>query len=114
MPQFLLSVHHPEITEMPAPEELEGAYALVGAFNEALVAADAMVFAGGLFPPSQAKVVQTTDDGTSITDGTHKANDELGGFWVINATDFDAAIEWATKGSAACGHPVQIRQFQGE
>lgn len=114
MPQFLLSVHHPEITEMPAPEVLERAYALVGAFNDELTAADAMVFGGGLFPPSQAKVVHATEDQISVSDGTHKANDELGGFWIINAPDFAAAIEWAKKGSAASGHPVQVRQFQGE
>jgi len=47
------------------------------------------------------------------TDGPFaEAKEQLGGFWVIEAADLDAALKWAAKGSAACGEPVEVRPFQ--
>jgi hypothetical protein len=37
----------------------------------------------------------------------------MGGFWVIEAADLDAALAWAGKAAAACEGPVEIRPFQG-
>jgi len=31
---------------------------------------------------------------------------------VINAADLDAALEVASRGSEACGRPVEVRPFQ--
>jgi hypothetical protein len=113
MPQFLLSVHHLEITEPLAPEAMERAYAKVGAFNEDLIALNAFVFGGGLHAPSAAKVVRSSDAGSSTADGPYNPDDELGGFWIINAGDMNAALMWAAKGAEACGHAVQVRELQG-
>jgi hypothetical protein len=38
----------------------------------------------------------------------------MGGFWVVDATDLDAALAWARKGAAACEAPVEVRPMQGE
>ena len=38
----------------------------------------------------------------------------MGGFWVIDAPDLDAALDWARRGSAACQGPVEVRPFQPE
>ena len=38
-----------------------------------------------------------------MTDGPFAESKEyLGGFWVIEAPDLDAALTWAKEGSAAC------------
>jgi hypothetical protein len=37
----------------------------------------------------------------------------MGGFWVIDAADLDAALEWAGKATAACERPVEIRPMEG-
>ena len=51
----------------------------------------------------------------SMTDGPYaESKEQMGGFWVIEASDFDAALEWARKCSAACEGPVELRPFQGE
>jgi hypothetical protein len=33
----------------------------------------------------------------------------MGGFWIIEAADLDAALEWAGKASAACEQPIEVR-----
>ena len=48
-----------------------------------------------------------------VTDGPFAESKEyLGGFWVIEAPDLDAALTWATEGSAACAGKVEVRPFQ--
>ena len=72
-------------------------------------------FAGGLHEPSTATVVRDDDGETIITDGPFaETKEQLGGFWIIEVADLDAALAWAAKGSAACMGPVEVRPFQGE
>ena len=48
-----------------------------------------------------------------VTDGPFAESKEyLGGFWVIEAADLDAALTWAKEGSAACQGKVEVRPFQ--
>ena len=50
-----------------------------------------------------------------MTDGPFaETKEQLGGFWVIEAPDLDAALAWAAKGAAACMGPVEVRPFQDE
>ena len=47
------------------------------------------------------------------TDGPYaETKEQLGGFWVIQAPDLDAALALAAKGSEACRLPVEVRPFQ--
>jgi len=116
MAQYLLSVWHDEDYEVDfSGEEMQRIGAQVGAFNEEVQAAGAWVFAGGLMPASTATVVRSNGGDVSMTDGPYAESKELmGGFWVIEAPDLDAALEWARKGAAACEGPVEVRPFQGE
>jgi hypothetical protein len=100
---------------VPSEEEMQQAYKSVDAFNAELQSAGAWVFAGGLHPPATATVVRVSDGKVLTTDGPFaETKEQLGGFWVITAPDLDAALEWAAKGSAACGGPVEVRPFQEE
>ena len=48
-----------------------------------------------------------------ITDGPFAESKEyLGGFWIIEAADLDAALEIARRGSAACAGKVEVRPFE--
>jgi hypothetical protein len=50
-----------------------------------------------------------------ITDGPFaESKEHLGGFWVIEAPDLDAALALAARASAACMGPVEVRPFQAE
>lgn len=48
-----------------------------------------------------------------MTDGPYsEAKEQMGGFWVIEAPDLDAALALAAEGSAACRGRVEVRPFQ--
>ncbi|MCB1249174.1 MAG: hypothetical protein KDB36_07195 [Acidimicrobiales bacterium] len=116
MAQYLLSVWHDEDYDLDFDsEDAQRMVAQVGAFNEELTESGGWVFAGGLHPASSATVVRANAGEISMTDGPFaETKEQMGGFWVIEAADLDAALEWARKAAAACEGPVEVRPFQGE
>lgn len=113
MKQYLLSVHMVEGQPPPPPDETQTRYDSVDVFNQELQDTGAWVFAGGLHPPDIATVVSIKDGEVLTTDGPFaETKEQLGGFWVVEAEDLDAALAWAAKGSRACGAPVEVRPFQ--
>jgi hypothetical protein len=115
MTQYLMSVWGRDTDETPSPEQMERLYKQVDAFNAELQGSGAWVFAGGLHPPSTATVVDATGGDVVTTDGPFAESKEfLGGFWVVEVPDLDAALELARKASAACEGPVEVRPFQDE
>ena len=114
MTEYLLSVHdaeggRPEMSDA----DMQKLFAQVDAFNADLRSSGSWVFAGGLEDASAATVVDATGAEALITDGPYaEAKEQLGGFWVIEAPDLDAALEIAKRGSAACEAPVEVRPFQ--
>jgi len=115
MTQYLLSVHMVEGEPLPEPDVMARMYKDVDTFNEEVKAAGAWVFAGGLHPSDTATTVRVTNGEVLTTDGPFaETKEQLGGFWVIEAPDLDAALAWAAKGAAACQGPVEVRPFQDE
>ena len=114
MKQYLLSVHLVEGQE-PPPEEMQQAYKDVNALNGEMQTKGAWVFGGGLHPPETATVVQVKDGDVLTTDGPFaETKEQLGGFWVIQAENLDAALAWASKATRACRSAVEVRPFQDE
>jgi hypothetical protein len=116
MTQYLMSVWHDSDYELDfSSEAAQRTVAQVSAFNEELQGSGSWVFAGGLHPASSATVMRPTGDGgVSVTDGPFaESKEQIGGFWVIEAADLDAALAWARKAAAACEGPVEVRPFQG-
>ena len=115
MKQYLLSVHHEGDFPTPEPEEMQRMFAQVDAFNTSLQESGAWVFAGGLHPTDSATTIRWKEGQTLVTDGPwSETKEQLGGFWVIQAEDLDAALEIARRGAAACEGDVEVRPFQGE
>ena len=116
MAQYLLSVWHDDQNfPQTSPEDMDRMFAQVGAFNEELQGAGSWVFAGGLHPITTATVVDASKGEPVITGGPYaESKEQMGGFWVIEATNLEEALEWARKGSAACEGPVEVRPFQGD
>jgi len=114
MSQYLMSVWHDADYEVDfSGDEFQRIVAQVDAYNEELTAAGAWVFAGGLHPASSATVLRLSDGEVSMTDGPYaETKEQMGGFWVIEAADLDAALEWARKAARACEDPVEVRPFQ--
>jgi hypothetical protein len=113
MKQYMLSVHGVEGDPAPSEAQMQQMYQQVDAFNSELQSSGAWVFAGGLHPPATATVVRAQGGQVVTTDGPFaETKEQLGGFWVIQAEDLDAALAWAAKGSEACIGPVEVRPFQ--
>ncbi len=117
MTQYLLSMPHDSAEEPTMatmdPAELEAALAAAGAFMEELSASGALVFAGGLHPPSTAVTVDNTGGELALADEPYtRAPEYLGGLWVVEAPDREAAVAWAAKASQALGARIEVRAFQ--
>jgi hypothetical protein len=118
MTHYLLTVHGPaemdEFGNYGSKAEMEEAFAATGAFNDRLRADGYWVFAGGLKPASTATVVDGQGETPVLSDGPYLETKEvLGGFWVIDAPDLDAALRLAAEGSKACRGKVEVRPFEG-
>ena len=109
----MLAVHMVEGQPVPSDEDIQRAYKAVDDFNRELQESGAWVFAGGLLPPDTATVVRAAGGKVAMTDGPFaETKEQLGGFWVIEVPDLDAALEIAARGSEACRNPVEVRPFQ--
>ncbi|GAA4659058.1 YciI family protein [Streptomyces buecherae] len=119
MTKYFLSLPHDSAEEPTMesmdPAELQEIMAAVGAFNTAVQEAGAFVTAGGLQPPSSATTVDYSGDSPVLTPGPFvKADEYLGGFWIIEAENDDVAIEWAKQASRALRSKVEVRALQEE
>lgn len=116
MPQYMLSVHDDtEVIGQITPEQMQQMFEDVEKFNTKLRETGAWVFGGGLMPAETATVVDGSGDTPVLTDGPYVETKEyLGGFWVIEAPDLDAALKLAAEGSKACQGKVEVRPFQVE
>jgi hypothetical protein len=115
MTQYLLSVYLTEGDAPPPADEMQQIYADVDAFNQEVTRAGAWVFGGGLHPIDTATVVHAKDGDVLTTDGPFaETKEHIGGFWIIQADDLDAALKWAEKATLACRGPVEVRPFQDE
>ena len=111
--QYLLSVAMIEGAAERSAEEMQQAFEQVDVFNAELQASGAWVFGGGLMPANIATVVRAEGDDTVVTDGPFtESKEHIGGFWIIEVADLDAALAIAAKATRACGEPVEVRPFQ--
>jgi hypothetical protein len=116
MAQYLLSVWHDEeyVVDFNTPD-MQRIGPQVNALNEEMQRVGAWVFGAGLEPASSATVVRPGGDGVSMTDGPYaETKEQMGGFWIIEAADLDAALDWSRKAAAACEGPVELRPMQSE
>jgi hypothetical protein len=113
MKQYMLSV--PMIDGAPPRprDEATEAFERTARLNEEMQASGVWVFGGGLLPASSATVVEVDSGEFLVTDGPFtESKEHIGGFWVIEAPDLDAALAWAKKATFACGERVEVRPFQ--
>ena len=111
MTRYLLSIQQPD-SDPPGPEILEPIAERLTVLNRDIRAAGAWVFSGGLHPPDTATVVRVRDGEVFLTDGPYaEGKEHVGGFWIIDAPDLDAALSWGEKAARAIGLPIEVRPF---
>ena len=68
------------------------------------------VAAGGLLPPTTATTVRRRDGQRQLQDGPFADSKEhLGGYFVVEVADIDAALVWAERCPAAAYASVEVR-----
>src|SRR5258708_34329428 len=100
MSQYWLSFH-PVQGEAPPPMTPEGLRAVmecVQGLESEMKASGTFVFGGRLHAVEAATVVRRGAPGLVMTDGPFvESKEHIGGFYVIEAADLDAALGWAGK-----------------
>ena len=114
MPKYLLSVHSCE-GEVDAPmtkEEMQESYKQMQLLEGEMKSAGAWFFSGRLHEPDTATVVRVSDGEVLTTDGPFaESKEHLGGFYIIEAEDLDAALAWASKVTRVVRKPIEVRPF---
>lgn len=115
MAKYLLSTHSVE-GEVGVPmtaEEMQEFMQRIHVLEDEMKSAGAWVFGGALHGPSTSTVVPMSGADVLTTDGPFaESKEHLGGFYIIEADDLDAALAWASKTTAAVRHPIEVRPFR--
>jgi hypothetical protein len=114
MPHYLLSVHsvEGEVREPMTDAEMMQSHQQLGIIEAEMKSAGAWVFSGRLHEPHTATVVRMANGQALTTDGPFvEAKEHLGGFYIINTADLDAALALATRVTDAIKVPIEVRPF---
>jgi hypothetical protein len=115
MAKYFLSLHSVEGEVGPSmtDEEMQHYMKQINVLEDEMKSAGAWVFGGALHEPDTATVVRVSKDEVLTTDGPFaESKEHLGGFYIIEAEDLDAALAWASKTTAAVGKPIEVRPFR--
>jgi hypothetical protein len=109
--QYLLILYSDESgwSKMTEAQQEQGA-AAYGAYTEALKKAGALVGASRLRPTSSASTVRIANGKSQVLDGPYAdSKEQLGGYYLIEAPDLDAALSWAARCPGASHGVVEVR-----
>jgi len=109
--QFLLTLYSNEAGwNNMTPEQQQQGYAAYMAYSEALKKAGAFIGANRLRPVATANTVHVSDGKSQVLNGPYAdTKEQLGGYYLIEAADQDAAIAWAARCPGASHGTVEVR-----
>jgi hypothetical protein len=90
--------------------DIEQMMAAYGAYSEALSKAGVMVDGNRLQRSTAATTVRTNGGKTNVLDGPYaETKEQLGGYFMIDVPDLDAALSWAARCPGASHGAVEVR-----
>jgi hypothetical protein len=96
-------------------QEMRQTYERVIRLEQEMKSTGTWVFGGRLHAPDTATVVRGANGSVLTTDGPFvEAREHLGGFYIIDAPDLDAALAWASKVTTIINAPIEVRPFADE
>jgi hypothetical protein len=109
MPQYMLLIY--SAAGAPPPEDMDAQMQRWFEYTQALRDAGAMVSGEALNPPGTASTVRVREGETLVTDGPFAETAEvLGGFYVIDVADVEAAREWAARIPISDVGSIEVRE----
>ncbi|MDY7105095.1 MAG: YciI family protein [Actinomycetota bacterium] len=110
MRYMLILVDAPDAGAEPGTPEEAAEFQQWMDYTQEMVEAGVMVGGEALLGPESATTVRVRDGKTLTTDGPFAETKEvLGGYYVIDVADLDAAIEWAAKVPVSDRGSVEVR-----
>jgi hypothetical protein len=105
--QYLLTLYSDESRfNSLTPEQQKQGYAAYMAYTQALQTAGVYQGSNRLRPAGTATTLRTTDGKVQVLDGPFvDSKEQLGGYYLIDVPDLDAALSWAGK-CPGVGHGV--------
>ena len=106
--QYLLMIYVDEAAMQSSPVEETGQR--MAAYADAM--RDAGVYLGGqrLRPSATATTVKVADGRTRVLNGPYaETREQLGGYFLIDAPDLDAALSWAARCPGAAHGLMEVR-----
>jgi hypothetical protein len=109
--QYMLLIYGDERAgESASREQITEIVNAYMAYGEALRDAKALVASNRLRPTTAATTVRVANGQTKMLDGPFaETKEQLGGYYLIDVPDLDAALSWATRCPAARYGTVEVR-----
>jgi hypothetical protein len=109
--KYMLLIHGNEANQQAASKEAAGQMlAAYGAYTEAMTKAGVYVDGNRLRPTASATTVRVANGKTNVLDGPYvETKEQLGGYYVIEAPDLDAAVSWAARCPGAAYGTIEVR-----
>lgn len=110
MEYMLLIYSDPQgFDKLPASQQAEG-MAAYGAYHQALQKAGVLRNSNRLRPAQAATTVRLQSGKTQVLDGPYaETREQLGGYFLIDVADLDAALSWAARCPGAAHGIVEVR-----
>ena len=107
---LLLNETEAEFAKRNHPEQAGAYWGGWNAFIGAMAQAGIIVKGDGLQGPHAATTVRVRDGKRLVEDGPFAdTKEQLGGYFVIEVPDLDAALDWAAKAPSAAYASVEVR-----
>jgi hypothetical protein len=108
--KYMLLITGDESRMADMPVDNTGMSPAYHAYNQALLKAGAMLGGERLRPTSTATTVRVRDKKAVVLDGPYaETQEQLGGYYLIDVPDLDAAIDWAKRCPAAEFGSIEVR-----
>jgi hypothetical protein len=109
--QYLLMIYSNEAGMASAPKEaLTQMSAAYTAYTEAMAKAGVLQGGNRLRPTSDATTVRVSNGKSQVLDGPYADTKEhLGGYYLIDVPDLDAALSWAARCPGAATGTLEVR-----
>ena len=114
--QFALLIYNPDgnVTK-PVNDDFKKAQAAYMAFTEALKKSNGYIASHGLSASSSATTVRVRDGKSQVLNGPYAdSKEQLGGIYVIEVPDLDAALSWAARCPSANWGVIEVRPMWGQ
>jgi hypothetical protein len=106
---MLLFSDYAGFEKLSADEKTKGMAAYV-AYTEAMQKAGILRGGNRLRPTSAATTVRVKDGTTEVLNGPYaETREQLGGYYLIDVPDLDAALKWAARCPGAAHGVVEVR-----